>query len=306
MTMISTNFADVLDVRFRRIWDERFAQLPDKLATFYQMDPGSKPGRQSERYSTVGTLGDTPQFTGTVNYGDVFQGYDTTLTPLEFAQGIQIERRLFDDDQFQIIDQKPKALAGSLYRLRQTHGARQFNNAFSVDTFFYSNTEAVALCSNSHTTTSGASTTTGFDNLDVTALSATALAAVRVKMVNFRGDQAERINVMPDLLLVPPDLYDVAYEIVGSQGKPGVATNDANVHYGQYRVEEWNYLTDVNNWWVMDSAMLKDFGLMWLDRIKGEFAFVEDFDTLTGKWRAYARWGNAHVDWRFCNGSNVS
>jgi hypothetical protein len=132
------------------------------------------------------------------------------------------------------------------------------------------------------------------------------VASQRVAMINFRGDQAERISVMPTGILIPPDLYDSAYEIVASQGKPDTANNNANVHFGQYEIVEWNYLTDTNNWFMYDGGMMKDFGLIWLDRIKGEFAFVEDFDTLQGKWRAYSRWGYSWVDWRWINGAQVS
>ena len=69
------------------------------------------------------------------------------------------------------------------------------NNAFSIDTLFYNNSEGVALCSNSHITTSGASTSTGFDNLGTASLTATAVAAARISMVDFRGDRAERIGI---------------------------------------------------------------------------------------------------------------
>ena len=302
MALISSAFADVLDPRFRRIFDDRFTDLPDMVSDFYNVIGGKL---QVERFSNVGTLGDMPLFNGSVTYDDVYQGYDTAVTVLEMAQGIQIERRLFDDDQFSIIDQKPKALASTLYRRRQTDAARQFNNAFSVDDFFYNNSEGVALCSNSHTTTSGASTSTGFDNLVTTSLSAVALASARIAMVQFRGDRAERIAVKPDTILIPPDLYEIAHEIVNSQGKVDTANNNVNVHKGQYDVKEWNYLTDANNWFLLDSAMMKDFGLKWIDRVKGEFGFIEDFDSFIGKWRSYARWGNAHIDWRFVLGASV-
>ena len=46
-------------------------------------------------------------------------------------------------------------LAQAANRTRQKHAARVFVNAASVDTFFYRNTENVALVSDSHTTTSG-------------------------------------------------------------------------------------------------------------------------------------------------------
>ena len=304
MALISANFADILDIRFQKIWDERFNQIPDRVGDFYSMKSEKQ---QTAKFSTVGTLGDVPDFTGSVTYDEIYQGYDSSITPLEFASGLQIERRLFDDDQFNIIEQKPKALAGSVYRLRQTHAARSFVNAFSVDTKFSVNSEGVALCSNSHTTTAtGVSTSSGFDNLRTASLSAVALSAARIDMVNFRGDRAERIAISPDTILIPPDLYETAYEIVGSMGKVDSANNNANVHYGQYKIEEWNYLTDVNDWFLMDSSMMKDFGLVWIDKVKGEFGFVEDFDSLVGKWRVYTRWGMGWIDWRWVLGSNVS
>src|SRR3972149_6046190 len=54
----------------------------------------------------------------------------------------------------------------------------------------------------------------GFDNLTTAALSAVSVSAARIQMVNFRGDRAERIGVMPSMLLYPPDLYQTAWEIV--------------------------------------------------------------------------------------------
>jgi hypothetical protein len=308
MALRSDNWPDILDVRFHKIHNEVYKDVDDMLSKFFYFDPGSKPGRESERYSSVGAYGEISEFNGQVIYDDVYQGYDMRVVPLEFASGLQVERKLYDDDQFSIIDQKPKSLSRSLYRIRQTHGARQFNNAFSVDSKFYSHTENVAMCSNSHTTTApGVSTATGFDNLMTTALSAAAVATARIQMMDFRGDRAERIEVMPTALIFHPTLYETAYEIIGSEGKVDTALNNANVHKGQYSTIEWKYLTDTNNWFMVDEDLMKGgTGLIWLDRNKGEFAFVEDFDTLIGKWRVYARWGNAHLDWRWCLGSQVS
>lgn len=304
MVAITTNFADLLDPRFQRIYNDEYSSLPDMIDKFYKKVPSKL---ITERFSQVGAMPEAGLFTGTIDYADVSQGYDTTVTPLEFAQGFSIQRRLVDTDQFGIMDQKPKQLAKALWYRRQRDAARVFNNAFSVDTFFYNNSEGVALCSNSHTTTSGASTATGFDNLVTTSLSAVALASARIQFVNFKNDQAQGIATMPDTILIPPDLYEVAYEIVGSKGKVDSANNNANVHYGQYEIVEWiNFLTDTNNWFLIDSKQMKDQGLVWLQAVEPEFAFVEDFDTLVGKWRSYEVHGNAHVDWRWCLGASVS
>src|SRR3990167_1423697 len=281
---VSTSFGDLLDPRFHKILQDWLPQLPDMLPEFYTTV--SNNGRDTMRWSQVGTMPNWAEFNGTVTYQSQNQGYDTVLTPLEFTSGFQVERKLFDDDQYNIMDQKPRALGTSLVRTRQVHGARVFNNAFSVDNYFYVNSENVALSSNSHTTTSGASTASGFDNLSTTAISATALAAARIPMVGFRGDQAERTDISPDTIIFPPDLYEQAFEIANAYGKLDLATNNPSVHRGVYSLVEWNYLTDANNWFVADKMLMKQ-SLFWEDRIPAEFAFAEDLDTLVAKWRGY-------------------
>lgn len=301
---VSANFGDLLDPRFQKIFDNRYNQLPDMLGKFYKMVSDS-PTKADYRVSQIGTLGDIPEFTGTVPYDDNAQGYDGTITPKEYSSGFQIERKLFDDDQYGIMDSKPSSLATAYQRTRQKHGAQFFNNAFSVDSTWNNFTEAVAPCSDSHTTTSGASTATGFDNLTTAALSSVSLAASRIQHINLRGDRAERISIVPSMLLIPPDLYEVAHELVESAGKVDTANNNANVHKGKYDVVEWIYLTDVNNWFLIDDTMMKD-SLVWFDRVSKEFDMVEDFDTYIKKWRMYARYGHGHNDWRFLIGAQVS
>ncbi len=301
---ISTNFGDLLDPRFQKVFNDRYDQLPDMLGQFFTM-VGDSPTKADYRTTQMGTLGDVPEFTGTIPYDDSAQGYDGTITPKEYASGYQIERKLYDDDQYGVMDAKPKTLATAYQRTRQKHGAQLFNNAFSNDTTWNSYTENVALCSDSHTTTSGASTGQGFDNLVTTALTAVGLASARVQMINFRGDRAERISVVPGKILIPPDLYEIAFEITESAGKVDTANNNANVHKGRYDVVEWIYLTDTNNWFLIDDTMMKD-SLFWFDRVQKEFAMVEDFDTLVAKWRLYARYGHGHNDWRWVLGAQVS
>lgn len=299
----STQFADLLDPRFQRIFNDEYKRLPDMLPNFFSTEPHN--GRDSMKYSSVGTLADFDEFTGNVTYKSLSQGYDSTMTFVEFTNGVQVERKLYDDDQYNIMNQRPRALAASAFRTRQKHGARQLNMAFNIDNYFYVNTEGVALCSNSHTTTSGASTASGFDNLVTTSMTATAVAAARIQMNGFRGDQAERISVMPDELWYPPDLYEAAYEIMAASGKVDTALNNPNVHQGQYKGYEWNYLTSTKNWFMCDSTMRRQM-MYWTDRIPLEFAMIEDFDTFVGKWRAYMRYGNIWTDWRFILGANVT
>jgi phage major head subunit gpT-like protein len=301
--MQEQQFGDLLDPRFQRIFHEEKDAVPSMIGDIYTTVPHN--GRQNMTWSEVGTLPDWSEFTGTVPFNSLNQGYDVTMTFVEFANGIQVERKLFDDDQYQIMEQRPKSLGAAYSRTREKHAFRLFNNAFSVDSFFYAHSEGVALCSNSHTTTSGASTATGFDNLTTSSLTAVAVAAARIQMIDFRGDQAEKIDVTPDELWYPPNLYEQAYEIMKASGKVDTSNNNPNVHQGQYKGYECRYFTDTNNWFMCDGRMRRMY-VFWSDRVPVEFAMVEDFDTLVAKWRGYARYANVYTNWRWALGAQVA
>ncbi len=301
---ISGAFGDLLDPRFQKIFHEQYNQIPDMLGELFTMVPHN--GRDIMTWSEVGAFADWQQFSGRVNYDSLYQGYDTTATYLEFASGFQVERKLFDDDQFNIMDRRPAGLATAAMRTRQGHGARLFNNAFTNDTYFQVRSEGVALCSNSHTTTApGVSTTTGFDNLGTSALSATAVAAARIAMTQFRDDRGNFIQTAPDEIWYPTNLYEEAEEIVSAVGKLGVANNNPNVHKGRFTLKEWVYLTDTNNWFMSDSTLRKQ-SVYWIDRVEKEFAYAEDLDTIIAKWRGYMRYAQAFIDWRWVFGHQVS
>jgi hypothetical protein len=300
---INENFADLLDPHFEDIYFMNFEEVADKIAAFYSMPPHN--GRADQRYSQVGDFGDWSQFMGSVNYQSLSQGFDSIATFLEWCSGFQIERRLYDDEQYNIMDDMPAALGMAGARTRQTHGARILNNAFSNDSFFSVHSEGVALCSTGHTSATGVSTASGFDNLTTSALSATALTAARKQHVRLKSDAGNKIQIVPDELWIPVDLYDVAYEIVASMGKVDTAENNRNVHESAYTVHEWIYLDDANNWFLADGGLRKKSAL-WIDRIPVEFGMAEDFDTFVGKWRGYMRYAPIWRDWRFILGGQVS
>lgn len=301
---ISTNFGDLLDPRFQKIFYEQYDQLPSMIDDLFSKQTHN--GRADMKWSSVGAFGDWNDFTGTVTYDSLNQGYDTTATYLEFVSGCQVERKLFDDDQFNIMDKRPQGLAIAANRTREKHAARLLNNMTSVDSYFYVNSEGVSLVSDSHTTNaSGVSTASGFDNKVTSALSATALSAARIQGQKFRDDRGNRMQVNFDELWIPIDLYDQAWEIVNSTGKLDTANNNKNVHEGKYKIKSWNYLTDASDWSLQDSTMRK-MCAHWVDRTPMEFKMAEDIDTLVAKWRGYMRYSFAWTDWRFIVGASVS
>lgn len=307
MVALPGNFSDLLDARFTDIFTNRFKDEPDRISEFYHVITGTQ---VSERFSTVSGMGQLDAFAGQITYQDIAQGYDVIITPVQFASGFAVERTVVQDDLFNILDKKPRGLADAASRTRQYHAARPFDNAFTIDTLFTQHSEGVSMCNNSHTTTTGASVATGFDNLVTTGLNAVSVSAARVQMLNFRDEKGERVsNIMPDTILVPQQgsMEETAWEIVNSIGKVDTANNNRNFNEGRYTVKAWIYLSDANNWFMYDSRKLKsEDGLIWVERVKPEFAKTEDFDSMIAKWRCYGRWANGYVEWRYILGAQVS
>lgn len=308
------SFGDLLDPRFREITTDemQLRRNQDMIPFLWNAMAPTTPMRQDERFSEVSDLPVAGQFTGSIDYASIAQGYDVTGTYVEFAQGIQIERTLVEYDQKNIIEERPRALALSMWRRRQRDALRFLRNAFNVDSFFYNHTEGVALCSDSHLTTTGVSTATGFDNLLTGDFSAAQLAVAQIQMRTFKDLQGEPIQAVGDTIVIPFEKYEQGYEVISSMGKVDTAQNNRNVHYGAYTLvvlPEKVSFPDTNDWFLIDSELHKRFAL-WFDQVwpggGPEFGFTEEFDTFIAKYRAYARWTNLIRNWRFILGSQVS
>lgn len=307
----SGNFGDLLDTRFNRILMDWTPPPTSIRGEIYTMDTSGKADERAsqiepfERPSEFGT-----QAAQSITYQGIAQGYDSIATHREFASGFQVQRKLVDDEQYRAINRMPTMLRNAFEDMEEHHASRPFRLAFSVDNFFYTHTEGVALCSNSHTNNSGTSTTVGYDNLTTTALSATNLTAMRLLMSKFRNPASLRMSVAPDTLLCPPDLYDTAYEIIAARGQVDSGNNNPNVHEGQYRLILWDYLTgddnsETNNYFLIDSRMMKNMATWW-SRVPYEQGRFGDFDTFLQKWRAYIRYSYQIEDWRWNVGASVT
>lgn len=248
----------------------------------------------------VGGMGDLEEFTGTIGYGDFKQQYRTSYTHREWVKGIKIERKLVDDDLYNIINKRPMQLAMVAKRTREKHGASLFNSAFNTSVF--TGGDSQALCADAHTYV-GTSTTV--DNAGSTALSATAVEATRLLMRAFTDETDNLLTARGDTLLVPPALEETAWEIVTSNGKLATANNDPNFSKGKYKVIVWDYLSDSNNWFMIDGRMAKLY-LKWFNRIPVEFNKDKDFDTYISKWSVYNRYSYGFSGFPWIYGHAVS
>lgn len=112
-------------------------------------------------------------------------------------------------------------------------------------------------------------------NLGTAALSMASLEASRLAMRKFKDDKGRTMNVNPNLLVVPPDLESLAIQLTQSNLQPGSSTNDVNALKGKLDVAVSPFLTDSNNWYLLDTKLpLKP--LIFQDRMPVEFTSLED------------------------------
>jgi len=262
--------------------------------------------RDSEKFSEITPLGKFTEFNGAVQYQGIEQGYDVSATHVEFTSGVQIQRKLYDDDQHNVISDIFAGLGGGAFKTQEDDAADILNSAFSLPSSFYSHSAGVALCSNSHTCPdSSISTTTGFDNLITSDLTPTSLSAAIVQFRQFKDDAGDKIDYVPNELWVPVDLEARAKEILQTSVGLDDANQNVNTLKGAFTLKTWSRLSDSNNYFLCNSD-LRMKNMVWFWRVKLELSKMEAFDNYMAKARGYMRYSYLWRNWRFILGAQVT
>jgi len=293
----SENFGYLLDPGLRKIFMDEYGLPEGQRENLYGIEKSNK---AVEYDLGIGGTGDLVEFDGTISYDDFKSQYRTSYSHKEWVKGMKIERKLVDDDLYSIINKRPQSLALVAKRTQEKHASSLFNNAFGTAVF--SGGDGLSLCSTAHTFV-GTSTTVS--NSGTTALSATAVEATRLLMRQYTDETDNLMVARGDTLLVPPNLEESAWEIVNASGKMDTADNNPNFNKGKYRIIVWDYLSDSNNWFMIDSKMMKMY-CKWFNRIPTEFNKDKDFDTYISKWSVYTRYSYGFSSWPWIYGHAVA
>lgn len=301
----SSQFVRLLDNRLREVAENTYKDLPAMIPQLYRVIPSDSAW---EEFYSVGAVPDIPEFTGKLATLGIAPGYHYKIEHKEYGAEIQSERKLIDDKKYAVLDGKVAGLMTSAQRKQEKLGAMTFTRAFSTAFDFQTSEEGVALCSNSHTTKSGTSTTSGFDNYGTSSASATSVAATRLLMRRFRNDISERISISDNLGIICPDnLADIFEEINRTPKSLNTAEGNVNMQAGRYKIIPYMRLDDddTNNWYMVDLDAMKR-SLLWLDRIKPEIKNTVDFSTYILRTAVYFRSSYGFIDWRWLFGHQVA
>lgn len=297
MLLTQANWSSVVQRDLSEVFLDQYRDFSSMVPMLFRLVEAS----QGTEYDLeAGDIGEVPEYGGEITFDESKEGYKKSISETEYALGLKVQRKLLRNDLYDVVRTQVGLLAQAFRQKKEQIGASVFNNAFNTT---HTVGDGLALCSSAHTSKVGGSNQS---NSGTSALSAANLEATRINMVKFKTNRDNIRTATPDLLLVPTDLHEKAWEIVYSYGKVDTANNNRNFHYGKYNIAVWdNFLTDTNNWFLIDSMVMKKY-LKYRQWEPVQFFRSGEFDTITQKFAGYMSNAVSTVEWRWIYGQNVS
>ena len=230
-----------------------------------------------------------------IAYDQENQSFITRYTHINYALGFIVTREAFDDDQYDVIgERRARALAYSMRQTKENVAANVYSRAFNSS---YTGGDGVSMISASHPNAAGG---TQSNTLSVNAnISEAALEQAIIDIARFTNDRGLKIQVMPESIIIPPELMFEAERILKSQYRVGTSNNEVSalVSMGKFRggVKVNHYLTSTTAWYVRTNS---PDGLKYFSRKDDSFTEDNDFDTENAKFKATARYSFGWTDWR--------
>lgn len=299
MAVTSALFSDALDKAMTKMFVDAYREVPLEFSQLYGIESSST---YQEKLSSASTIGNIPKHTGgSITEVNNEQLYDKTFTHEEYAAKYVVERKLADDNKWKQIFDGIYHLGRAARITKEENAMSVFNDAFTAEP---SDGDGCELCASDHPYSPTDSNTQS--NEGTTTLAATAIGATRTLMRKFKLANGKRANVQPDMIIVPIDLEDTAKELTMSTAKVATSYSSGIYNYEKgVKVFPSMYLTDTNNWFLVDSTLMKR-NLIFYKRIPLEYATTNDFDTMQ-KWaRVYERYIYGWYDWRWIYGHKVA
>ena len=287
-TMVRAQFSDWMTTAalpFLRNIIEDGKKREEWYQPIFRMESTDRPHESYTSVAKFGTFVETDEGSA-VTYDSALQGFDRTLTPVQYSLGFKVTKRAFDDDRIGPLKEMAGDLNWSYTETRNILAADVFNNGFSTS---FNGADGVPLFDTAHVHEDGST----FRNELATSadFSLTSFRTAMIDFRNFRDGRGKRLNLMPESILTPPDGWHDVAEVLQSDTKPDTANRSTNVYRGFFGGAQFNqvicdYLTDTDAWFLIGPK--EDHGLIVLDREAFNVTNDVDFETRTLKTAAWA------------------
>lgn len=268
-------FPKELDKSIDDIFFHDYVEAPtffDKVARIIPSYSGSSI-KESE-LSGIGPLRERTE-SDRIQFATLIEGNEKERTPTEYALGFQISQQMWeDDDRWQNIRNASSELAKSAAYKRETAFWDLFNSGFTTHQAWDGNYLWVA---SGRTALNGGADTSNRPAVDA-ALSETTLNAAIEHFKKVKGSSGRYIGMTMNMLIVPIELGQTAWQLHTNKASPGTMDNDLNtlMRDGKWSVMEVPHLTSTTAWFTLSGE--HDFRFAW----KRNISFDSGDDIHTG------------------------
>lgn len=290
----SGNYARLLEPGLRKIFFETYKEKPQQFSQVLNI-LSSKKAIETDLRMGGFSMWNEKGTTDSTEYEDPTETDTVQYRHKTFSKGFIVEKELVDDEQYTQINKMPKALGRAARSTLETHAAKIFNDAFTGSSLNY---KGEPLISATHKRLDGGVSTNHIGTLALTEANVETAFKLAREQVDETG---LKIQMNPKTLVVPGGLEFTAEKIAKSIQLPGTANNDINPMRGRFQVVVLDYLTDDNNWFLVDPD-LHQLNFFWRERLS--FKTTTDFDTDQAKYKGRMRFSYGWSDHRGIIGAN--
>lgn len=232
--------ADALPVLDALIMEE-YDRYPDYIGAIFRIYSSKTWGEQTTTVAGVKAAVEKQEGEA-VTFDDPIEGFDKTYTHTTYAIATSFSEELIEDDRLNLVEDTYRSLGLATYQTRQVQAFGVLNDGFT-DT----GPDGQNLFDTGHTMIDGGSVANR-PSSDI-ALSVAGMRQMEIDLMKQVNHRNINIHVMPETVIVPPDISQVAKELISSPDRPDTPNRAMNTLYSQnYKLIVSPFLTSTSAW----------------------------------------------------------
>ncbi len=301
MAIVKSDIPRLLEAGLRTVFFEAYEAAPSDWQRIATVVPSE---HDTEKYAWLGSTPRVREFKDERVPAGLLE-HDFSIRNKTWEASIGVDRSALEDDEYGQIKLRVQELAQEVKRHQDELVFSLLKDGFTSlchDGQYFFDTDHAE----------GDSGTQG--NKGTAALSATALQTAFTSMMKIKDDKGKPMAIVPDTLVVPPDLKWTATELLESVYAPEVVSGKTdtrrNVLSGVVELIVNPYLTDTNDWFLLSTRRIVK-PMIFQSRIPVEFAALEansegGFMRDQYVYGARARYNVGYGLWQLAYGSQVA
>jgi hypothetical protein len=287
--MTTGQFLLLTEPKLANIWFEAWPSREEQFSRYMNIRSFEKLVLNDAKMAGFGPLQTIPEG-GEVSFGQAIAPVSKDYNSVEEGLGYKITRKLQRKELYGQVAKFEGALRKSAADSLEIFAHAVLNNATA--TTISAGFDGLALASASHTRMDGGATQSNYLNADLTLANLQTARTTFAKYVDERG-RPQRLEMSK--LLVVPDLWPTAVELLDSQMRPDTANNAVNVvnRFG-LDIMEGHYLSGTTFWAIFGTE--HDVNFVW--DFRPEVTSDEEFKTQNILRQVRQSYGRGHGEWR--------